>query len=138
MRVLLILLIFLSTAVTAEEDLMEFTVETEKKSLFQLLKELGKSDCEAFIDNGDALVNASLRAGVEKDWDQMFYYDEHAFETYLKAYGYCDDEPENKQKAKERLEEHYERTKLITCVYHMTIVEDTYNLSTYANLLKNL
>jgi len=56
----------------------------------------------------------------------MFYYDEQAFNMYLTAFGYCDAEPENKEKARERLVEHQERGELITCVYHMTEAEDAY------------
>ncbi len=126
MRVLFTLLLFLSAVVVADDE----PVVIEEKSYFQYLKDLGRTDCQAFLDNADAIVNASLRAGADKNWDQMFYYDEQAFEMYLRAFGYCNAEPENKEKARERLAEHNERGKMITCVYHMTEAEDAYLRST--------
>ena len=126
MRVLFTLLLFLSAVVVADEEPMVI----EQKSYFEYLKGEGNTDCQAFLINADALVNASLNAGENKDWDEMFYYDDQAFQMYLSAFGYCNAEPENKEKARVRLDEHRERGKLITCAYHMSEAEDAYLKST--------
>ena len=132
MRGLLILLVFLSATVVADDITIGEAIKIEEKSLFEYLKGMGKSDCQAFLDNGDAIVNSSLKALGNKDWDEMFYYDREAFHMYLRAFGYCDDEPENKQKARERLDDHFQRGKIITCAYHMTEAQDAYQRATLA------
>ena len=112
---LLILLVFSGSAFAQEEP----------PSFFDFLKGLGKSDCEAFLENGDALIDASNKAANKKDWDASFYYDDQAFHTYLKAYGHCED----KTKAKERLTASRLHGNQLACLYHVTDAEAAYKRS---------
>jgi len=119
---LLILLVFSGPAFAQEEP----------PSFFDFLKGLGKSDCEAFLDNGDAMINASNQAANNKDWDESFYFDDQAFHEYLKAYGHCDEEPENKTKAQERIESSKLHGNQLSCLYHVTEAESAYRRSELA------
>ena len=121
MRILFIFLILFSA-----------TANAEPKTFFEHLMSLGKTECEAFLDNGDALVNASNKAANKKDWDEAFYYDEQAFHTYLKAFGHCDAEPENKEKAISRLDINQAHGDELTCVYYISESMDAYQRSTLA------
>lgn len=123
MRTFLLILLVFSGPVFAQD---------EPPSFFDFLKGLGKSDCEAFLDNGDALIDASNKAANNKDWDASFYYDDQAFHTYLKAYGHCDEEPENKQKARERLDAAKLHGNQLACLYHVTDAEAAYKRSELA------
>ena len=93
---------------------------------------MGKTECQAFLDNGDALVNASNKAANNKEWDEAFYYDEAAFDVYMKAWGHCNDEPENQEKARSRLDINQEHGKTLTCVYYISESTDAYQRSTLA------
>lgn len=123
MRTLLLILLIFSGSAIAED---------ETQSFFDFLKGLGRSDCAAFLDNGDALINASNKAANEADWDAAFYYDDQAFHSYMKAFGHCDGEPENKTKAEERLEGSQLHGNQLACIYHITEAQSAYQRSTLA------
>lgn len=109
MRTTLLILLMFSGTVFAQEQ----------PSFFDFLKGLGKTDCEAYLDNGDALINASNKAANADQWDEAFYYDDQAFHTYLKAYGHCDEEPENRDKVRERLDQSKLHGNQLACFYHL-------------------
>jgi hypothetical protein len=122
MRTLLLILLIFSGSAFAQE----------KPSFFEYLKSLGKTDCQAFLDNGDALINASNKAYNGNNWDEAFLYDNEAFHTYMRAFGHCDDEPENLQKSRERLDAALVHGKQLACLYHITEAQAAYQRSTLA------
>ena len=122
MRILLFSLIFFSSWAFAQE----------RSSFFDYLLSLGKTECEAFLDNGDAILNSSNKAASVKDWDNAFYYDEQAFHTFMMAWGHCGDEPENQQKARTRLDDIQQHGKILSCSYHLSEASSAYQRSTLA------
>lgn len=114
------LLILLASPVSAQEK--DF-------NLFDYIKSLGTTDCEAFLQQGDSYSKIVVQTAVKKDWDAAFYHDEAAFDSYLKAVGYCDLEPENKALAKERLEKNHLLGQWLACTFHVVQAHDASQLS---------
>ncbi len=110
MKKYLILLALLSSSVFAQE--------VDEQGLFDLLKNIGMSDCEVFLQQGDLYSQASLEAASVSNWDAAFYHDENAFHAYLKAFGHCGDEPDNRQLALSRLELNQKNGDILSCEYH--------------------
>lgn len=123
MRILFLSLVLFSSSVFAQSD---------RSSFFDYLRNLGNTECQAFLNNGNALVTASNKAADSKDWDNAFYYDEEAFHTFLKAWGHCDEEPENKEKAMIRLDEIQLHGRELSCMYHLSEASSAYQRSTLA------
>lgn len=101
-----------------------FAQEEEERSFFEILKNLGMSDCQVFLQQGDTYSQAMVEAAASKQWDAAFYHDENAFHSYLKAMGHCDAEPENHVLALERLEHNKTNGEKLTCNYHTVQAHD--------------
>ena len=95
-------------------------------SFFEYLRNLGKSECESYLYSGDATMNLSDKAANEADWKLAFEYDDVAFEYYLLAFGHCDQEPKNQEKALSRLDSAQIHEKLLNCVYYITDAKDSF------------
>jgi len=108
MKKYLILLVLLSSSVAAQEEV----------SLFDFLKNMGMSDCQVFLQEGDTYSTVSIEAAKNGEWDAAFYHDENAFHSYLKAFGHCDLEPDNRQLALSRLELNQKNGDILSCEYH--------------------
>ena len=122
-KLITLLLLFLSPLSAQESE--EFTVTFD---LAEYVKSLVETDCETFIRQGNQYSKIAIESAMNQNWDQAFYHDEIAFDSYMKAFGHCDDE--NKETAKVRLDENLLAGKWLTCTYHTV---EAHNASVRAN-----
>jgi len=116
-KLIILLLIFLSPLSAQENE--EFTVTF---NLTEYIKSLGETDCETFLRQGNQYSKIAVESAMARNWDQAFYHDEIAFDSYMKAFGHCEDE--NRESAKVRLDENYLVGKWLTCTYHTVEAHD--------------
>lgn len=108
-----LLILLLLSPLSAQEEEETFTVTF---NLSEYVKSLGESDCETFLRQGNQYSKIAIESAIAQNWDQAFYHDEQAFESYMKAFGHCDNE--NEDLARIRLEENQLVGKWLTCTYH--------------------
>lgn len=109
-KYLLILTLLIASSASAQDG----------TTIFDMFRNLGATECESLIREGDTYMVGSIRAANLEEWDAAFYHQENAFHTFLKAhFGWCDEEPENKKLAKQRLDENQAYHNKLTCNYHV-------------------
>lgn len=108
-----LLILLLLSPLSAQEEETEITITF---NLSEYVKSLGESDCETFLRQGNQYSKIAVESTMAQNWDQAFYNDEQAFESYMKAFGHCDNE--NKELARSRLDENQLIGKWLTCFYH--------------------
>jgi len=90
---------------------------------FSILTNLLRSECEQMIYDGEVQTAIALQSAEER-WDISFYYMKESFFTLLTAVNYCEDEPENLEKATTYLDEHKDVSDRVSCSYHSLKAHD--------------